>query len=483
MRSYVARADPEHALALGVAAHLAHVARAEALDLVAVVQLGLLRQRQVGVGGLLETGEHGPQGRDLQRVRGDELARVGAAPELAPVDAHLVGDRQVVGHVDLDRPVPEGLHQLVALELAVLGLVGVPQDHLVDVGLGELLRLDRVLLGGAQEVVEEGHVQLQHLDELEQAAVRHVELAVEVEGPRVRVRAVLGDLAVVDVPRQLGRVLVLLVLGLEGADPQPVALRQHHPLHAHALGHLPPVALEAAHQDAVVVAAHRIELALDRQAVGLLPAPVQALLDRRPGLDRDQEQGVLVHGRAHHQTVLEGQVPLERVERPLVRKRVALQPALEQPRDGALGRSDRPVEQQDAPLGPEPLGARPDGLHQLFERAVQSVDRVPAPVERIVEEPPAPRLPGALGLLRSVVLDHVDQALPGVARDRRLPSGDLEVLAQRALPGEGVVSRPVVPGVDQIEQGGVGISHRGVGCQGHRRGTRHFPVETIQPRP
>ncbi len=83
-----------------------------------------------------------------------------------------------------------------------------------------------MLLRGAQQVVEERHVQLQHLDELDQPAVGDVELAVEVEGPRIRVGAVDGDLAVVDVAGQLGRVLVLLILRLEGADPDTVLLAQ-----------------------------------------------------------------------------------------------------------------------------------------------------------------------------------------------------------------------------------------------------------------
>jgi hypothetical protein len=84
----------------------------------------------------------------------------------------------------------------------------VAEDHLVDVGLRELLGLDLVLLGRAQEVVEERDVELQHLDELDDPPVGDVELAVEVERARVRVRAVDGDLAVVDVTAELGRILV-----------------------------------------------------------------------------------------------------------------------------------------------------------------------------------------------------------------------------------------------------------------------------------
>ena len=60
-------------------------------------------------------------------------------------------------------------HELVVLQPAILRLVRVPDDHLVDVGLGELLRLDLVLLAGAEQVVEERHVELEHFDELDQA--------------------------------------------------------------------------------------------------------------------------------------------------------------------------------------------------------------------------------------------------------------------------------------------------------------------------
>ena len=105
-------------------------------------------------------------------------------------------------------------------------------DDLVDVGLRELLRLDLVLLRRAEQVVEERDVELQHLDELDDAAVRDVELAVEVERARIGVRAVLGDLPVVDVAGELGRVLVLLVLRLERADADAVLLAEDEAPHA-----------------------------------------------------------------------------------------------------------------------------------------------------------------------------------------------------------------------------------------------------------
>ena len=151
------------------------------------------------------------------------------------VDPDLVGQPGHVGDVDLDRPVAEGFHELIGLELLVLRLVGVPDDHLVDVGLGELLGLDLVLLAGAEQVVEEGDVELEDLDEFDDAAIGDVELAVEIEGAGVALGAVLRDLAIIDVAGQLGGVLVLLVLGLEGADADAVLLGEDEPADADVL--------------------------------------------------------------------------------------------------------------------------------------------------------------------------------------------------------------------------------------------------------
>ena len=54
-------------------------------------------------------------------------------------------------------------------------------------GLGELLRLDHVLLRRAEQVVQERDVELEHFDELDDAAVGDVQLAVEVERARIGV--------------------------------------------------------------------------------------------------------------------------------------------------------------------------------------------------------------------------------------------------------------------------------------------------------
>jgi len=79
----------------------------------------------------------------------------------------------------------------------------VTDDDFVNVGLGELFGLDFVLLAGAQQVVQEGDIEFEDFDELDQSPVGDVELAVEVEGAGIGFGAVFGDLAVVDVAGQL----------------------------------------------------------------------------------------------------------------------------------------------------------------------------------------------------------------------------------------------------------------------------------------
>ena len=263
----VARADAVHALVDGLALQLDDVVLGEAGQRLAVVQLELLQQRQVGVLGLHQPRQHRPHGRDLDRVRGDVLALDAVGVEVLLVDLDLVLEPGDVGHVDLHRAVAQRFHELVVLQSAIFRLVGVAEDDLVDVGLGELLRLDLVFLRGAEQVVEEGHVELEHLDELDQAAVGDVQLAVEVEGARVAVGAVLGDLAVVDVAGQLGRVLVLLVLGLEGADADAVLLGQDQAVDLDLLEHAAPVAVVLGQALVVHLPAERAHVALDGDLV------------------------------------------------------------------------------------------------------------------------------------------------------------------------------------------------------------------------
>ena len=200
--------------------------------------------------------------------------------------------------------------------LLVFRLVGVAEDHFVDVGLGELLRLDLVFLRLAPEqVVEERHVELEHFDELDDAAVGDVEFAVEVEGPRVAVGAVLGDLAVVDVAGQLGGVLVLLVLGLERADADAVLL-------ARGSGGRPgrprrPCVQSPSYLCQPLVehlAAERAEVALDARRGSRRLAALVELRRATVGavLVRDQVQRLLVHRALRRSSSPSGPLPARR---------------------------------------------------------------------------------------------------------------------------------------------------------------------------
>ena len=192
------------------------------------------------------------------------LPRTFRAVVVLLVDLDLVRQPGDVGDVDLDRPVPERLHELVGLKLLVLRLVGVTDDHFIDVGLGELLGFDLVFLAGAQQIVEERDVELEDLDEFDDAAVGDIELAVEIEGAGIALGAVLGDLAIVDVAGQLGRVLVLLVLGLERADTDAILLGEDQPAHADIFDDAAPIAPVSFHPLIEHLAAERAEVPFDR---------------------------------------------------------------------------------------------------------------------------------------------------------------------------------------------------------------------------
>ena len=101
------------------------------------------------------------------------------------VDVYLVAEAGDIGDIDLDGAVTQGFHILIGQQLAIFRLVGVADDHLVDIGLGEFLRLDLVLLRGGQQIVEEGHIKLKQLNKFDHTTVGDVQLAVKVKGPWV----------------------------------------------------------------------------------------------------------------------------------------------------------------------------------------------------------------------------------------------------------------------------------------------------------
>jgi len=87
----VARADAFHTLALRFLAKLLHGVLRVAGQHLAVVELHLLQELQAVLLGLLQAGQDGPHGRDLERVRGHVLAAHLLLAEALFVDANLVG--------------------------------------------------------------------------------------------------------------------------------------------------------------------------------------------------------------------------------------------------------------------------------------------------------------------------------------------------------------------------------------------------------
>ncbi len=419
----VAGRDSVHPLPDRLLAKLLHVVLGEARQRLPVVEAELLQQCEVGLLRLFEAGEDGPHRRHLERVGGDVLAADARGVVVLLVDLDLLGQLGDIRNVDLHRAVPQGFHELVVLKLPVFGLVRMPDDHLVDVGLRELLRLDLVLLGGPEEIVEKRHVQLQDLDELDEAAVRDVELAVEIEGSGIRIGAVFGDLAVVDVAGQLGRVLILLVLGLERADADAVLLGENLPAHPDVGDDLRPVAAIAQGEFLVVLTAGGAQVPLDRHPFPLRAAFVQHAHDFGPQVGGNQVQGLLMHRTGEQLRGLVAAFPA----------RLAVQHP--QPRDRRLGRSDRTVKQQDALLRSVPLGGGLEDVDQLHQRNIEAEDGVDPAVLLIVEEVVVGDFLLVLEVLaRPLREDHVVDSLERGARHLRVVTHDLKIVLEAALP-------------------------------------------------
>ena len=169
-------------------------------------------------------------------------------------------------------------------------------DDFVDIGLRELLRFDLVFLAGAEQVVQERDFEFQDFDEFNDAAVGDIEFAVEIERARIGVGAVDGDLAIVDVARQFGGILVLFVFRLEGADAVPVFFGKHQPANLHVIHDLEPVAFVAARQLAIHLAAGGAEIAFDLDRIVRIAAVAHQFLDELAALiGRNQVQRIFAH--------------------------------------------------------------------------------------------------------------------------------------------------------------------------------------------
>src|SRR5438132_3378235 len=272
--------DAVHALALGVLAQLLDVdllGLALLDDLLAVVELQLGDQVALRVG--LEAREDGEHGGDLERVRGDVRPEVREANDLL-VDLDLLGQTEVVGDLHDDDAVEDRLVGVVGLELLPLGLVGVGEDHGIDVAQAvPTRRRDHLLLRGGDHGVQVLGLVLEDLDELAHAAVADVDGAVQVEHARValRVHVELRDVLAADEHRG---VLVVRVDGRDDADADAVALREEARVDRHLLVPAAVLLLQAE-------AAHRAEVALDVHA--------EHLLELLPQMARNEVEGLLGH--------------------------------------------------------------------------------------------------------------------------------------------------------------------------------------------
>jgi hypothetical protein len=301
-------------------------------------------------------------------------------------------------------------------------------------------------------LIEEGDVELQDLDELADAAVGDVELAVEVEGARIAVAAVHGDLAVVDVAGELGGVLVLLVLGLEGADADAVLLGEDDAADLDVVHHFAPVALVEGHEVFEDLAAEGIGIAIHAE----LAVVVARLVDRvQSGEDvgacflRDQHERLFVHralelvraagfagsGRGCADFAVLIEEPGEGVERAIGGARVVLDALLEEARDSGLAGADGAVEEEDALVGAVALCGGAHEVHELHQGHVEAEDGVGALVEGIREEVVADDvlLEGTV-VLAAVGHDGVVEALVGVAHHAGVGGADVEVFPEGAAP-------------------------------------------------
>jgi len=232
--------------------------------------------------------------------------------------------------------------------------------------------------------------------------------------------------------------------------------------------HLLPVALVPEEQPAVEEPAAGTEVAGHGDRVAFMGVPGQLGEDLLPALLGDQAQGVLVHGARDLALEQVAGVPVaalgeprEGVEGPLVGLAVVLQPLLEEPDDGGLGRPDRSVEQEHAALGAVAAGGGVEHVHQLHQGNVQAEDGVLAVVAGIVEEVVVGHvLLGVHVLLRAVRVDHVVEALEGRARRTRVLPDDLQVLVEVPFPVEVPELLRVLHVPDEVDDG----LHCGHGC-------------------
>ena len=366
------------------------------------------------------------------------------------IDLDLIGKLRNVRHVDLHRAVAQCFHELVVLKLAILRFVRMADNHFVDVGLRELLRLDFMFLACAEQVVQERDFEFQNFDELDDAAVRNIELAVEIERPGIRVRTVDRDLAIVDVAREFGRVLVLFILRLEGSNADPVFFGEHQSANFHVIHDLEPVAFVAAHQLSIHLPACGAEVAFDLDREVRVAAVAHELVDQLAALIRRNQMQRLFAHRTRQFVVDERKNflldivrdirPRKRVHRAFRPLGVFFEALLEEAHDRTLRAADRPVQQDDAMFGAVIPGGRLEDVDQMIKALIDSIDGV-APIVTVVAEE---AVSSDLLFVFEVVVhpvgeDHVVNPLERIPRDPRIFLNQFEVVLKRALPIEFLV--------------------------------------------
>src|SRR5260370_680478 len=90
--------------------------------------------------------QHRPHGRNLNGVWRDMFAPYPLGIEVLLINLNFVLKPSDIRNIDLNCAISQSFHELVVLQAAVLRLIGVAEDDLVDVRLRELFRLDLVLL-------------------------------------------------------------------------------------------------------------------------------------------------------------------------------------------------------------------------------------------------------------------------------------------------------------------------------------------------
>src|SRR5215216_4635451 len=109
------------------------------------------------------------------------------------------------------------------------------EDHFVGIDHREAARLDALFLRERQKAVEKLLVDLQHLHELHQAAVRYVQLTIETISAWIRFNTDFTNSREIDRPGEFRDVLRLRIARRESADTDAFLFRERDAMNFHIL--------------------------------------------------------------------------------------------------------------------------------------------------------------------------------------------------------------------------------------------------------